>query len=196
MSGWRQALIAWGPWGLLVVSFIESAIPSPGFTDALLLVVSMARPDSWIMGAAVAAAGSLAGSAVFYELVRRTSEKFLHRQMTSSRGARARAWFERYGLAVVFVSALIPLPLSPMKVIAGFACALGVKRRSFLMTIFAARVPRYGAMAYLGSRLGDNAGPWLTQHVWHMSLLAAGLLLGLWALLRFADKARIAPNAT
>jgi membrane protein DedA with SNARE-associated domain len=183
----REILIAWGPWGVFFGTLIESSgVPSPGGGDFMLLAATIARPEAAWLCAALAIAGSLLGSAVFYEVVRRSGEQLFRRQ--TPRQLRLRAWFERYGLASVFVCALVPLPVMPLKVMALSACALGVRRWRFLGAMAAARIPRYGALAYLGATLGDGSNAWLRSHLWHMGAVAAGLLAGLYLLLRLAER--------
>jgi membrane protein YqaA with SNARE-associated domain len=186
----RQILVAWGPLGILIAAMIESAgVPSPSGTDALIILVTIARPQSALLCAALATVGSILGSVVFHQIVSMGGEKLLDRHTSSGRGARFRAWFQRYGLASVFVCALVPFPFMPLKVMALCACALGVSRTRFLLVITAARIPRYSAMAYLGSRLGENSAAWLNQHLWHMGALAVALFAGLYALLRYSERA-------
>jgi len=84
MKGFLQLLISWGPLGVFALAFIESiGIPNPGGTDALLLFVAIKRPDTAILCAVLATAGSLLGSAVFYEIVSKGGDKFLLRYTLS-----------------------------------------------------------------------------------------------------------------
>jgi membrane protein YqaA with SNARE-associated domain len=175
--------------GIFAASLIESAgVPSPSGTDALILLVTIARPDSALLCAALAVLGSLIGSAIFHKIVSKGGEKLLNQQTASPRKAKLRAWFLRYGLASVFVCALVPIPVMPLKVMALSACALGVSRVRYLGVILAARIPRYGAMAYLGAQLGENSNAWLKSHLWHMGALSVALFVGLYALLKFSEK--------
>src|SRR5580700_11039354 len=122
MHGFHDLLVSWGPLGLFVLALVESAgIPNPGGTDALLLVLTIANPASFLLCAALAVAGSLLGSIVFYEITSRGGEKLLSRYTSSGRGAKFRGWFLRYGLVTVFIAALLPIPVMPFKVFA--ACA-------------------------------------------------------------------------
>lgn len=193
---WKQTLIHWGPLGVLVAAAIESAgVPSPSGTDALIVVVAIARPEAAVLCATLATIGSILGSVIFYEIVSRAGEKFLARHTSSGRGARFRAWFDRYGLASVFVCALVPFPFMPLKVMAVCAVALGAPRWRFLGVITLARIPRYGAMAYLGAQLGENSTAWLNSHLWHMGVLAVVLFALLYALLRHTARTRAAASA-
>jgi membrane protein YqaA with SNARE-associated domain len=182
-------LVAWGPFGIFAAALIESAgVPSPSGTDALILLVTIARPDSWILCAILAILGSLIGSAIFHAIVSKGGERLLAQQTASPRRAKLRAWFERYGLASVFVCALVPIPVMPLKVMALCACGLGVSRTRYLAVMAAARIPRYGAMAYLGAQLGENSNAWLKSHLWQMGGIALALFVGLFALLKFSEK--------
>jgi membrane protein YqaA with SNARE-associated domain len=190
MRHFRDVLISWGPLGILALSIVESAgIPNPGGTDALLLILTIARPWQATLCAALAIAGSLIGSFIFYEITKKGGEKFLLRYTSSGRGGRFRAWFQRYGLVTVFVSALLPVPIMPFKAFAACAGALGVKRRRFFAVLAVARIPRYAALAYLGAQLGENSTVWLRSHAWLLLSIAVALLLGLSLLIRWSDRA-------
>src|SRR5580658_3011642 len=128
----RDVLISWGPLGLLILATLENAgPPSPGGTDIVLLILAAARPGDAMLCAALATLGSMIGSAIFFEIVRKGGEKLLLRYTTTGRGARFRHWARRYGLVTVFVSALVPLPILPFKVFVACAAALGVSRSRF-----------------------------------------------------------------
>jgi len=187
----KDTLVAWGPFGIFAAALIESAgVPNPGGTDAFILLVTIARPDSAFLCAFLAVLGSLIGSVIFHALVSKGGEKLLAQQAASPRKAKLVAWFQRYGLATVFICALIPIPVMPLKVMALSACALGVSRTRYLAVIAAARIPRYAAMAYLGSQLGENSNAWLKSHLWQMGAGAVVLFIGLFALLKFSEKRR------
>jgi len=165
-----------GPVGVLVLATVESAgIPNPGGTDVLLLFMTAARPEDAALSAALAVIGSLVGSMFFFELMRRGGEKFLTKHTASGRGQRFRAWFMRYGMITVFVPGFLPIPVLPFKVFCACAAAMGVTRKRFLLVLAGARIPRYAALAYLGSTLGEHSGTWLRDHGWY--LLALGVVL-------------------
>ncbi|MBZ5632740.1 MAG: VTT domain-containing protein [Acidobacteriia bacterium] len=189
MKSFGRLLVSWGPLGVLVLSFVESlGIPNPGGTDALLLLVAIERPDVAVLCAVLATVGSLLGSAVFYEIVRKGGDKFLLRYTLSGRGQRFRAWVHRYGMVTVFISALLPIPFLPLKVFCAFACAMGVSRTRFMLVLAAARIPRYAGLAYLGAQLGENSTAWIKGHTWHMGAFAVALFGALYALLKWNDR--------
>ena len=142
MRHFLDVLISWGPLGVFILSLVESlGIPNPGGTDALILVVAIAKPAEAMLTAAMATAGSLIGTVFFYELTRRGGEKFLARYTSSGRGARFAMWFQRYGLITVFIPALLPLPFLPFKVFAACAGAMCVPRWRVFFVLMAARIP-------------------------------------------------------
>ena len=78
MSHFWEILKALGPWGVLIVSIVESlGIPNPGGTDWLLVGMAIARPDDAALCAAMAVIGSLIGTAAFFDVMRRGGERLL-----------------------------------------------------------------------------------------------------------------------
>ncbi len=187
----RDVLISWGPLGLLVFAAIESAgIPSPGGTDALLLVLAIARPQEAMLCAVLATVGSLIGSVIFYEITRKGGEKFLMKYTSGASGTRFREWFARYGLITVFIPALLPIPILPFKVFAACAGVMSIPRRRLFIVLALGRIPRYFALAYLGQQLGENSTAWLKDHVWHLLAVAVAIGIALYALVRWVDGRR------
>src|SRR5258706_9027895 len=140
MQHFLEVLKALGRWGVLLLALVESAgIPNPGGTDLLLLFIAAAKPQSAMLTAWLAVAGSLLGSLVFYQILRRGGEKFLTKCTSSGRGRRFRIWFLRYGLITVFIPAFLPIPILPFKVFAACAAAMGIPPIRFLLVLALAR---------------------------------------------------------
>ena len=183
-----DTLVAWGPWGIFLVAILDSAgVPSPGGMDLLLLLVTITNPAKAWLSASLAVAGSLIGCMILFYLARRGGDRFLERYTSSGRGARFKAWFLQYGLITVFIPALLVIPM-PLKVFVICSGAMGIRPLPFAVIIIAARVPRYFALAYLGSRLGTSSVPWLKEHVWQMLAAAAVLFLLLYVLVRIWER--------
>ncbi|MEQ1947122.1 MAG: VTT domain-containing protein [Bryobacteraceae bacterium] len=184
----REVLVSWGPLGVFLLAVVESAgIPNPGGTDALLLILAIARPDQAMLCAALAAFGSLIGSAIFYEITRKGGEKLLNKYASTPRGHKFRNWYDRYGLISVFIPALVPIPVMPFKVFAACAGVMSVPRTRFLGVLAAARFPRYFALAYLGQQLGENSAAWLRGHLWLLTGVAACIGFALYVMVRWVD---------
>lgn len=189
MQHFLEILKELGPLGVLVLALVESAgIPNPGGTDFLLLFIAAARPQDSMLSAWLAVAGSVVGSMIFFELLRRGGEKYMLKYTSSGRGQRFRAWFLRYGLITVFIPAFLPIPILPLKAFAACAAAMGVPRMRFMLVILLARVPRYLALAYLGAELGEHSAAWLRGHMWHLLAFAGVLALALAAVVRHANR--------
>jgi len=191
MKHFRDLVIAWGPLGVLLFAAAESiGIPNPGGTDLLLIVIAASQPGQAPLCALMAIIGSLAGSMVFFEIMRRGGEALLAKRTASGRGAKLRLWFNRYGIVTVFITALVPVPGLPFKFFAACSGALGESRLRFLWVLAVARIPRYLVLAYLGARLGDQSWPWVRNHTWYMAAGAAVLTVLLYLLIRLSDKTR------
>jgi membrane protein DedA with SNARE-associated domain len=117
---------------------------------------------------------------------------FLEKRAKGKRQQQFRHWFDRYGLLTVFISAMVPLPIMPMKIFVLCAGALGSRTGAFLMTFVGARIPRYLGLVLLGRAMGDNALVYLRGHVWHLTAFAAVLFAVLMTLVKMADRRRAA----
>ncbi len=190
MNSLVATLVSWGPGGVLLLALIDSAgIPIPGGVDVLVTVVATLSARSGYLGALFATLGSLLGSLVLYYIGRRGGQAYLERHTSSERGAKFRCWFLRYGLITVFIPALLPIPL-PLKVFILCAGAFGVRTRSFVLVLLAARIPRYFGLAFLGVKLGEHSMAWLLAHKTSISLLSIALFVALYLLVRVSDRQR------
>lgn len=175
---------------MFVLAAADSAgLPAIGGVDALLITIAAQRPSLAYFAALCAIAGSLIGSAVLFALARKGGEVFLARYTTGGTGKRLHAWFERYGLATVFVPAVSPLPM-PMKVPVFCAGALGVGWPAFFGTIILARCVRYFALAYLAQRYGSETLHFLTHHWGAVLAFAISLAAAVIIVLRLVNKRR------
>jgi membrane protein DedA with SNARE-associated domain len=182
------ALQEWGPLGAFLLAALDSAgVPLPASVDVLLIAVGAASPASAVLSAGLAILGSACGSMFLFSVARKGGQVYLERHAGSARALRFRDWFARYGLATVFVPALVPIIPLPLKVFVLSAGALGVAPLRFLATVVCARVIRYVGLALLGRELGAGAWPWLKSHSLDLGLFAILLFIALYALLRFVD---------
>jgi membrane protein YqaA with SNARE-associated domain len=153
-----------------------------GGVDALLIAVATNKPEEAYFAALLAVAGSLAGSLMLFFVARKGGEVLLMRHVASGTGARLHLWFQRWGLATVFVPALSPIPL-PMKIPVFCAGALQVRLIYFMIVVLAARAIRYFGLAYLGIHFGSETVEYLRMHGWQLAasalILAAALTVGM-----------------
>jgi membrane protein DedA with SNARE-associated domain len=189
-------LVAWGPLGVLILAALDSAgIPLPGGVDVLLVMLSTTSPARGYVSAVMAIAGSVVGNLILFVLARKGGEAYLEKHSLSPRARRFRRWFQHYGLLTVFIPALLPIPL-PLKIFVLSAGALGVSMRAFLITILAARIPRYFGLAYLGAKLGQHSIVWFRENALELTIFGLALFAGLYAAIKVKDRIRARAEAS
>jgi membrane protein YqaA with SNARE-associated domain len=188
-----KALISCGPWGLLLLAFLDSAgIPVAAGMDAVVILVAANAPQRAYLGAALAVLGSVAGNLVLFT-ASRAGRRWTRKEeeaLAPGEPGRFELWFRRFGLVTIFVPAVVPVVPLPLKV---FVISAGVMRAplpSFLAVIVAARVARYFGEAYLGIQLGQASMGWLKAHVWSMAWIALALCLSVSAILLWRERRR------
>jgi membrane protein YqaA with SNARE-associated domain len=142
-----------------------------GGVDALLITMAVKAPRVAYLAALWAILGSVAGSLILFAIARKGGEVLLQKHISSQRGKRLHAWFERYGLITVFIPAISPIPL-PMKVPVFCAGALEVRWSYFAVVVAAARAIRYFALAYLGLHYGRATFHFLAAHAVEVGAIA------------------------
>lgn len=160
-----------------------------GGVDALLITIAANRPAIAYLSACVAIVGSLVGSLILFSIARKGGQVFLSRYTSRGAGKRLHAWFERYGLATVFIPAVSPLPM-PMKVPVFCSGALGIHWAAFIGTVLVARIIRYFALAYLAQRYGSSTLVFLKHHWGAVLAFAVSLSIAVVIALRLLQKGR------
>ena len=176
LSKIAAALIAFGPWGVFLLGFIDSlGIPLPSTMDALLILVAVKAPHRAYFTALMAVLGTAGGSITLFLAVRHGRRLFLKDEPPLGRRQRFERWFDRYGMLTVFIPAVTPVLPLPLKVFVVSAAALKTPFSKFLAVILLARVIRYFGEAYLGILLGEDAQTFLVRHIW----MILGIVLAL-----------------
>lgn len=181
-------LVSYGPWGVLLLAFIDSAgVPVSAGMDALIVLVAAQSPSRAYLAASLAVAGSLSGNLVLFMAARKGLRRFVKEVPQPGDKRRFREWFRRYGLLTVFIPAFVPIPL-PLKVFVISAGVFHSPVRSFVAVIVLARVMRYFGEAYLGAKLGEEgAAEFFRTHTWSFIIGAVGMFLVLYALLKWTE---------
>lgn len=149
-----------------MLAVLDSAgFPIVGGVDALLIAISATHPSQAYLAALFAVIGSLAGSLILFFIARKGGEMLLMRHVTSRTGARMHVWFQRWGLATVFIPAISPIPM-PMKIPVFCAGALQVRLLYFVIVVLIARAIRYFGMAYLAVHYGTETLQFVKTHIW------------------------------
>jgi membrane protein YqaA with SNARE-associated domain len=167
-------------WWLAALAFAESSFfPIP--PDALLIPMALARPDRAWRFAAVCTVASVAGGAlgyaigyfVFDQLMRLTLAQSL---FGSDPLGAFQAWYARWGLAVILIKGLTPIPYKIVTI------ASGAARFDFLVFMAASVVTR-GARFFMVAALlrffGTPVRDFIERRLTLVtSLLAAGVVGG------------------
>lgn len=176
-----------GP-GLALLAFLDSSFLSfPEVTDALIVVLTVSRPERWFYYGALPTLGSTAGCLVLFLLARKGGETFLRRWLSERTLTRWFMFFRRYGLFSVVLASLMPppVPFKPFVMLAGVS---GVTTPVFLLTVLIGRGTRYIGEAWLAKVYGAQAMGYLARHfgpavLWlAAALLAAGAAYLIWKL--------------
>jgi membrane protein YqaA with SNARE-associated domain len=166
--------------------------------DLLLITLAAAKPASAYWSAALATLGSLLGCLVLFYLARKGGERFLYRHAKQGKARTLTQWFQHYGLATVFVTALSPAPM-PTKLFIICAGASNVRVAPFVVVVLAARSVRYFGLAYLGVLFGEGAGAWVKTHAWYIAAAALGLFVAAAVVVkvggRLIRRAKLAPSS-
>jgi membrane protein YqaA with SNARE-associated domain len=182
-----DALVAWGPAGILLLAILDSSgFPVAGIFDALLILIAVERPSmAWIC-AGLAVAGSTVGNGILFWMSRKGGQRFMNKAAPEGRAAKFRRWFRHYGMVTVFVPALVPIPM-PLKLFVVSAGAMGTSLGEFIGVVLTARVLRYFGEAWLGIRLGRDSTKFLASHAWDFAAGAVALCLLLYGFIRVRD---------
>jgi membrane protein YqaA with SNARE-associated domain len=182
--------VAFGPLGVLLLGFIDSAgLPVAMGMDALVVLIGIKAPERAYVTALLAVVGSFGGNLVLYYLARRGGQRFAERKGVAGadgKPGRFREWFDRYGLVTVFVPALVPVPL-PLKVFVISAGVLRTPLARFAGVILVARVVRYFGLAYVAVLLGEGAAGFVSRNAWALAGVAGVLAAALFLIVRLAD---------
>ena len=182
--------MSWGPLGIFILSGLDSAgVPVPAAVDVLLLTLAAKDPAKAYFTALLTVIGSTAGCMFLFYAANKGGQAYLSR-WPSTRAATMSDWFERYGVATVFVTALVPIIPTPTKAFVVSSGVFGVRPLVFFLVVLLARILHYFGLAYFGIQLGDGAVDYLKSHGWHIAGFALCLSAALLVLLKISEKVR------
>ncbi|MGQ9898430.1 MAG: YqaA family protein [Acidobacteriota bacterium] len=160
-------LAGFGAFGVLLLAYVDSIIPLTPIPDATLALLC-AQGVLWWWVAALAAIGSSLGCMTVYWLVRRLRQRFLGRSLLArrlsvERQARIEQLIRQYDIVALAVAAVMPppFPFKPFVICAGL---LEFHQGRLFVGLFIGRAMRYGTLAYLSMRYGNEAMGMLERH--------------------------------
>lgn len=131
-------------------------------TDGILISSSMLRPQKWIYFSFFVAVGSAIGALCLALIIEfygiHVVEYFFPNIQSSSAWIRTQAFFEDYGLWLLFAVAVTPFTQQPAVILAVFA---GVPVLQIFVIGFFGRWLKFSLMAYVGSHM-----PHLIKRIW------------------------------
>lgn len=171
-----QYLVTLGPFGLFAVALLDSAlVPMPGGPDAVMILLSTARPAWMLIYAVAATLGSTLGCIILYRISRRAGGRALAR-FSEKKQARVKELIDRYDVLSVLVASILPPPF-PFKL---FVITAGVFRLNvwrFALAVAGGRMFRYLLEGYLAVRYGERAKDLLAQYYPIVGLTLAVLIV-------------------
>jgi membrane protein YqaA with SNARE-associated domain len=181
----RLAASPRAPLWLALVSFAESSFfPVP--PDALLVPMALARPDrAWRLAAICTVASVLGGMLgyligyAFYDAVALPLIRFYHLEAKADAFV---AGFQQYGLWIIFIKGLTPIPYKIVTITSGLAhYDFGL----FVAASAVTRGARFFIVAALLRRFGEPVRDFIERRLTLVTSLTAAGIVGGVLLLRF-----------
>ena len=178
VTDWVRGLaLTLGAPGLYLVAFLDSSFLSlPEITDILVVWMVTRNHDRMILYVVAATLGSLTGCLIMYFVGRKGGEALLRKRFASATVDRAMAAFERFGVLVVLIPAILPPP-APFKIFVLLSGVAGISLGKFVTAIAIGRGARYLTLGILAIRYGESAIAYMEEHGVAVAITVIGLLL-------------------
>jgi membrane protein YqaA with SNARE-associated domain len=161
--------------GLFAIALLDSAaIPMVGGPDGMVMLLAWQKPDRLLWIVLAASLGSALGCLILYRIARAGGEMVLAR-ISPGKQKWVRHKVETNAFWAVFLGVIVPPPF-PTKPIIMAAGVFHTPQTLFFLAALTGRIIRYYAMAYLGSRFGEQAAEIIKRHYSVILLLLAGLI--------------------
>jgi membrane protein YqaA with SNARE-associated domain len=189
---WIQGTaVALGGPGLFIIGFLDSSFLSfPELNDLLVIGLVMQHPARLIYYALMATLGSVAGCVVLYYIARKGGQAFVEKRFKAHHVEGGLKLFQKYGLLMIVVPALLPPP-APFKIFILLAGVAGIPLWQFTAAICAARFVRYGGEGLLAIWYGDRAFAFLHAHARQAGLGLAALAAAVVAWIAWRRRKRV-----
>jgi len=177
IGDWARGLaLTMGAPGLCLVAFLDSSFLSlPEITDLLVVYMVTHHPARVVVYVVAATLGSLAGCLVMYFIGRKGGEALIRKRFAPASVERAMAAFERHGVLVVLIPAILPPP-APFKIFVLLSGLAGISPAKFVTAIVIGRGARYIALGVLAIKYGEQALTYAEQHGFAVAMVVIGLL--------------------
>jgi membrane protein YqaA with SNARE-associated domain len=173
-------------WWLLGIAFAEASFfPIP--PDALLIPMALAQPRKALQFALVATIGSVLGGAlgytIGYALFDQLAQPLINFYHYHAAFAAFQAKFGQYGVWIVLIKGLTPIPYKIVTIAAG---AAEMSFPAFMAASIVTRGARFFLEAVLLRKFGDPARVFIEERLGLVTGLVAAGIIGGFLVLRFA----------
>lgn len=177
IADWARGLaLTLGAPGLCLVAFLDSSFLSlPEITDLLVVWMVTRHPARVVVYVLAATLGSLSGCLVMYFLGRKGGDALVRKRFAPASVERAMAAFERHGVLVVLIPAILPPP-APFKIFVLLAGIVGISTPKFVTAILIGRGARYLVLGLLAVAYGEQALAYAEAHSFEVAMVAIGVL--------------------
>ena len=178
IADWVRGLaLTLGAPGLYLVAFLDSSFLSlPEITDILVVWMVTRNHDRMILYVIAATLGSLTGCLIMYVVGRKGGEALLRKRFASATVDRSMAAFERFGVLVVLIPAILPPP-APFKIFVLLSGVAGISLAKFVTAIVVGRGARYLTLGILAIWYGEQAIAYMEVHGVAVAVAVVGVLL-------------------
>ncbi|CAN5156316.1 MAG: VTT domain-containing protein [Acidobacteriota bacterium] len=171
-----QYLVAFGPFGIFAIALLDSAlVPMPGGPDAVMILLSTARPAWMPLYAVAGTVGSVIGCVILYFISQRAGGRALKR-FSAAKQARVKELIDRYDVLSVLVASILPPPF-PFKLFVVTAGVFRLNLLRFVIAVAAGRMFRFLLEGYLAVRFGERAKDLLAQYYPAIGITLAVLIV-------------------
>ena len=177
IADWARGLaLTLGAPGLCLVAFLDSSFLSlPEITDLLVVWMVTRHPARVAVYVLAATLGSLMGCLIMYFIGRKGGEALIRKRFAPASVERAMAAFERHGVLVVLIPAILPPP-APFKIFVLLAGLAGISTAKFVTAIVIGRGARYLVLGLLAVEYGEEALAYVEQHGFAVAAVVIGVL--------------------
>jgi membrane protein YqaA with SNARE-associated domain len=173
----RGVALGLGAPGLYLVAFLDSSFLSlPEITDLLVVWMVTRNTGRMLLYAAAATLGSITGCLLMYSIGRKGGEALIRKRFKPENVDRAMRAFDRFGVLVVLIPAILPPP-APFKIFVLLSGVAGISLTKFVTAIAIGRGARYVALGILAVHYGEAAMIYIEENGATVALAVVGVLV-------------------
>jgi membrane protein YqaA with SNARE-associated domain len=178
VADWVRGLaLTLGAPGLYLVAFLDSSFLSlPEITDILVVWMVTRNHDRMLLYVAASTLGSLTGCLVMYYVGRKGGDALIRKRFATATVDRAMAAFNRFGVLVVLIPAILPPP-APFKIFVLLSGVAGISPAKFVTAIVIGRGARYLTLGILAVKYGETAMNYIEENGVVVAATVIGVLL-------------------